>query len=152
MFRITVFKKFQDEVFQLGVAMVTEPDDNYEVRSSKTGRDSQRYLLAVVYHVEMYSLRTILFVIALDLSQIPKVVYHTTTINAWSWTWQCVCIIRCEYSGNIYHWNPPVGSGTPAFRLGSRINPHRHRGVVKVHWRVPWVGGLFSWVVATFTL
>ena len=48
--------------------------------------------------------------------------------------------------------NPPVGSGTPAFRLGSRINPHRHRGVVKVHWRVPWVGGLFSWVVATFTL
>ena len=27
-----------------------------------------------------------------------------------------------------------------------------HRGVVKVHWRVPWVGGLFSWVVATFTL
>ena len=47
---------------------------------------------------------------------------------------------------------PPVGSGTPAFRLGSRINPHRHRGVVKVHWRVPWVGGLFSWVVATFTL
>ena len=48
--------------------------------------------------------------------------------------------------------NPPVGSGTPAFRLGSRIDPHRHRGVVKVHWRVPWVGGLFSWVVATFTL
>ena len=47
---------------------------------------------------------------------------------------------------------PPVGSGTPAFRLGSRIDPHRHRGVVKVHWRVPWVGGLFSWVVATFTL
>ena len=39
---------------------------------------------------------------------------------------------------------PPVGSGTPAFRLGSRIDPHRHRGVVKVHWRVPWVGGLFS--------
>ena len=28
---------------------------------------------------------------------------------------------------------PPVGSGTPAFRLGSRIDPHRHRGVVKVH-------------------
>ena len=48
--------------------------------------------------------------------------------------------------------SPPVGSGTPAFRLGSRIDPHRHRGVVKVHWRVPWVGGLFSWVVATFTL
>ena len=47
---------------------------------------------------------------------------------------------------------PPVGSGTPAFRLGSRIDPHRHRGVVKVHWRVPWVGGLFSWVVATLTL
>ena len=38
------------------------------------------------------------------------------------------------------------------FRLGSRIDPHRHRGVVKVHWQVPWVGGLFSWVVATFTL
>ena len=53
----------------------------------------------------------------------------------------CTCIII-----------PPVGSGTPAFRLGSRIDPHRHRGVVKVHWRVPWVGGLFSWVVATFTL
>ena len=48
--------------------------------------------------------------------------------------------------------SPPVGSGTPAFRLGSRIDPHHHRGVVKVHWRVPWVGGLFSWVVATFTL
>ena len=49
-------------------------------------------------------------------------------------------------------FTPPVGSGTPAFRLGSRIDPHRHRGVVKVHWRVPWVGGLFSWVEATFTL
>ena len=56
--------------------MVTEPDDSYEVRSSETGRDSQRYLLAMVYHVEMYSLRTILFVIALNLSQIPKVVYR----------------------------------------------------------------------------
>ena len=52
----------------------------------------------------------------------------------------------------LVHLFPPVGSGTPAFRLGSRIDPHRHRGVVKVHWRVPWVGGLFSWVVATFTL
>ena len=50
------------------------------------------------------------------------------------------------------HLHPPVGSGTPAFKLGSRIDPHLHRGVVKVHWRVPWVGGLFSWVVATFTL
>ena len=49
-------------------------------------------------------------------------------------------------------FTPLVGSGTPAFTLGSRIDPHRHRGVVKVHWRVPWVGGLFSWVVATFTL
>ena len=47
---------------------------------------------------------------------------------------------------------PPVGSGAPAFRLGIRIDPHRHRGVVKVHWRVLWVGGLFFWVVATFTL
>ena len=53
---------------------------------------------------------------------------------------------------NPFAPTPPVGSGTPAFRLGSRIDPHRHRGVVKVHWRVPWVGGLFSWVVATFTL
>ena len=76
MFRITIFKKFQDEVFELGVAMVTETDDSYEVRSSETGRDSQRYLLAMVYHFEMYSLRTILFVIALNLSQIPKVVYR----------------------------------------------------------------------------
>ena len=56
--------------------MVTEPDDSYEVRSLETGRDSQRYLLAMVYHVEMYSLRMILFVIALNLSQIPKVVYR----------------------------------------------------------------------------
>ena len=55
------------------------------------------------------------------------------------------------FSHIINHF-PPVGSGTPAFRLGSRIDPHHHRGVVKVHWRVPWVGGLFSWVVATFTL
>ena len=76
MFRITIFKKFQDEVFELGVSMVTEPDDSYEVRSSETWRDSQRYRLAMVYHVEMYSLRTILFVIALNLSQIPKVVYR----------------------------------------------------------------------------
>ena len=56
--------------------MVTEPDDSYEVRSSETGRDSQRYLLAMVYHVEMCSLRTIVFVIALNLSQIPKVMYQ----------------------------------------------------------------------------
>ena len=48
---------------------------------------------------------------------------------------------------------PGCVEGHPwVFRLGSRIDPHRHRGVVKVHWRVPWVGGLFSWVVATFTL
>ena len=60
---------------ELEVTVVTEPDDSYEVRSSETGRDSQRYLLAMVYHVEMCSLRTILFVIALNLSQIPKVVY-----------------------------------------------------------------------------
>ena len=33
----------------------------------------------------------------------------------------------------LYIICPPVGSGTPAFRLGSRIDPHRHRGVVKVH-------------------
>ena len=76
MFRITIFKKFQDEVFELGVAVVTELDDSYEVCSSETGRDSQCYLLAMVYHVEMYSLRTILFVTALNLSQIPKVVYR----------------------------------------------------------------------------
>ena len=76
MFRITIFKKFQDEVFELGMAMEIEPGDSYEVRSSETGRDSQRYLLAMVYHVEMYSLRTILATIALNLSQIPKVVYR----------------------------------------------------------------------------
>ena len=63
-------------MFRLKVTVVTEPYDSYEVRSSETGRDSQRYLLAMVYHVEMYSLRTILFVIALNLSQIPKVVYQ----------------------------------------------------------------------------
>ena len=56
--------------------MVTEPDDSYGVRSSEIGRDDQRYLQATVYHVEMYSLRTVLFVIALKLSQIPKVVYQ----------------------------------------------------------------------------
>ena len=76
MFRITIFQKFQDEVFELQVTVVTEPGDSYEVRSSETGRDSQRYLLAIVYYIEMYSLRTILFVIALNLSQIPKVVYQ----------------------------------------------------------------------------
>ena len=76
MFRTTIFKKFQDEVFELGVAVVIEPDDSYEIRSSETGRDSQHYLLAMVYHDEMYSLRTILSVIALNLSQIPKVVYR----------------------------------------------------------------------------
>ena len=53
-----------------------DSDDSYEGRSSKTGRDSQRYLLAMVYHVEMYSLRTILFLITLNLSQIAKVVYQ----------------------------------------------------------------------------
>ena len=73
MFRIAIFKKILDEVFELEVTVVTEPYDSYEVRSSKTGRDRQ---LAMVWHVEMYSLRTILFVIALNLSQIPKVVYQ----------------------------------------------------------------------------
>ena len=67
--------KIQDEVSELKVTVATEPDDSYKVRSSETGRDSQRYLLAMVYHVEMCSLRTILFVIALNLRQIPKVVY-----------------------------------------------------------------------------
>ena len=43
-----IFKKFQDEVFEVEVKMVAEPDDSYEVRSSETGRDSQRYLLAMV--------------------------------------------------------------------------------------------------------
>ena len=76
MFRITISKRFQDEVFELEVTVVAESDDSYKVRSSETGRDSQRYLLAMVYHVEMYLLRTILFVIALNLSQIPKVVYR----------------------------------------------------------------------------
>ena len=75
MFRIAIFKKFQDEVFELKVTVVTDPGDSYDVRSSETGRSSQRYLLAIVYHVEMYSLRTILFIIVLNLSQIPKVVY-----------------------------------------------------------------------------
>ena len=45
-------------------------------KKKKPGRDSQRYLLAMVYHVEMYSLRTILFLITVNLSQIPKVVYQ----------------------------------------------------------------------------
>ena len=36
--------------------------------------------------------------------------------------------------------------------ISSPCGPSGHRGVVKVHWRVPWVGGSFSWVVATFTL
>ena len=48
----------------------------HKKKPQKTGRDSQRYLLAMVYHVEMYSLRTILFLITLNLSQIPKVVYQ----------------------------------------------------------------------------
>ena len=60
-------------MFELEVTAVTEPDDSYDVRSSETGRDSQRYLLAMVWHVEV---PTILFVIALNLSQIPKVVYQ----------------------------------------------------------------------------
>ena len=42
MVRITIFKKIQDKVFGLEVTVATEPDDNYEVRSSETGRDSQR--------------------------------------------------------------------------------------------------------------
>ena len=63
-------------MFELEVTVVTEPDDSYEVRSSEIGRDGQRYLQARVYYVEMYSLRTVLFVIALKLSQIPKVVYQ----------------------------------------------------------------------------
>ena len=76
MFRITIFKTFQDEVFELEVTVATEPDDSYEVRSSETGRDNQRYTLVMVYHVEMYSLRRIFFVIALNLSQITKVAYQ----------------------------------------------------------------------------
>ena len=60
----------------LGVRVVAERDDSCRARSSETGRDSQRYLLAMVYHVEMYSLQTILFVIALNQSQMPKVVYQ----------------------------------------------------------------------------
>ena len=63
-------------MFKLEVTVVTESDDSYEVRSSETGRDSQRYLPAMVYHVTMYSLRTILFVIGLNLSQTPKFVYQ----------------------------------------------------------------------------
>ena len=39
-------------MFELEVTVVTERDDSYEVRSSQTERDSQRYLLAMVYHVE----------------------------------------------------------------------------------------------------
>ena len=56
--------------------MVTERDDSFKARSSETGHDSQRYLPAMVYHVEMYSLRTIMLVIVLNQSQIPKVVYQ----------------------------------------------------------------------------
>ena len=48
MFLLTIFKTIQDEVFELEVTVVTEPDDSYEVRSSETGSDSQRYLLAMV--------------------------------------------------------------------------------------------------------
>ena len=51
-------------------------------------------------------------------------------------------LLKCT---QVHRLAPPVG---PPQRLDS----HHHRGVVKVHWRVPWVGGLFSWVVATFTL
>ena len=76
MFHTAIFKKIQNEVFELQVTLVTEPDDSYEVRSSEIGRDSQRYQLALVYHVEVCSSRTILFAIALNLSQIPKVVYQ----------------------------------------------------------------------------
>ena len=41
-------QKYQDEMFEVEVTVVAEPDDSYEVRSSETGRDSQRYLLAIV--------------------------------------------------------------------------------------------------------
>ena len=53
MFRITMFNKIEDEVSELEVTVVTEPDDSYEARSSVTRRDSQRYLLPMVYHVEI---------------------------------------------------------------------------------------------------
>ena len=56
--------------------MVTGRDDSFKARSSETWHDSQRYLSAMVYHVEIYSLRTIMLVIALNQSQIPKVVYQ----------------------------------------------------------------------------
>ena len=63
-------------MFELEVTVVTELDDSYGLSSSEAGRNIQRYLLVMVYHVEKYLLRTILFVIALNLSQIPKVVYQ----------------------------------------------------------------------------
>ena len=81
MFRKNHLKKIQDEVFELEVTVATEQDNNYKVRSSETGHDSQRYLLAMVYHVEMYSLRTILFIIALNQSQIPKIVYNHNSVK-----------------------------------------------------------------------
>ena len=57
--------------------MVTGRDDSFKARSSEThGMTVKRYLSAMVYHVEMYSLRTIMLVIALNQSQIPKVVYQ----------------------------------------------------------------------------
>ena len=65
----------QDKVFELEVTVVTESDDSYKVRSSETGRDSQHHPLTMVYHVEMYLLRTILFVIALNQNIIPNVVH-----------------------------------------------------------------------------
>ena len=91
--------------------------------------------------------------------------FTRVTLKFYRWPWKTTGLLFYVASSFMHHFIaisefklklqsgiPPVGSGTPAFRLGSRIDPHRHRGVVKVHWRVPWVGGLFSWVVATFTL
>ena len=88
---------------------------------------------------------------------VPGPVYLHCSLSSWSvsvFLDPSIFIVLCPiWSVSVFQDpSPPVGSGTPAFRLGSRIDQHRHRGVVKVHWRVPWVGGLFSWVVATFTL
>ena len=44
----------------------------------------------------------------------------------------------------------PCGCGDLSVRLGSRISPHCHRVVVKVHWGGAQGRRSISWVVATF--
>ena len=58
----------------------------------------------MVYHIEMYSLQTILLVIASNLNQIPKVVYQYNHNQRMELNMAMCIIIRCEYFGNIYYW------------------------------------------------